>query len=85
VNNFFKSDTGVKVTTTQLYEFWGSTFKADPEWLVTRVQTVPKSGLAVVTVIIALKRRASSNPESFWWIISTLILIIPLIAFIKLA
>jgi hypothetical protein len=44
------------------------------------------SGLvALATVIIALKQRASGNSESIWWITSTLILIIPIIALIKLA
>jgi len=44
------------------------------------------SGLAAfVTVILALKQRSVGNSESIWWIISTLILLIPLIALIKLA
>jgi Na+/phosphate symporter len=44
------------------------------------------SGLAALgTVIIALKRRLSGNPDSNWWIISTLILTIPVVALIILA
>lgn len=44
------------------------------------------SGLtALVTAIIALRRQASGNPESTLWIISTLILTLPVVALLKLA
>lgn len=41
--------------------------------------------MALVTVIIGLKLRISKDPRSFWWIITTLILMIPSIALIYLA
>jgi hypothetical protein len=44
------------------------------------------SGLAaLVTVIIGLKGRMRRDKNSIWWVISTLILVIPVIAMILLA
>lgn len=44
------------------------------------------SGLAgLVTVITALRERLRGNPKHYWWIISTLILIVPIVALIILA
>ena len=44
------------------------------------------SGLgAVGTAIIGLKRRIQHDPSGIWWVISTLILVIPVIAMIILA
>lgn len=40
---------------------------------------------AFYTVIMAFKKRISNQSESVWWIISTLILIIPTIALLILA
>ncbi len=41
--------------------------------------------MALATVIIGLKLRISKDPLSLWWIITTLILMIPPIALIYLA
>jgi hypothetical protein len=44
------------------------------------------SGLAaLVTVIIGLKGRVRHDKNSIWWVLSTLILVIPVIAMIILA
>ncbi len=44
------------------------------------------SGLAAVgTAIIGLKGRVRQDPNAIWWVISTLILVIPVIAMIVLA
>jgi hypothetical protein len=39
---------------------------------------------ALFTAIMALKKRISNESESIWWIISTLILVIPVIALLLL-
>ena len=44
------------------------------------------SGLvALVTVITGLKGRVRHDPNAIWWVLSTLILVIPVIAMIILA
>src|SRR5512143_242401 len=44
------------------------------------------SGLAAVfTVITGLKGRVRHDPNAIWWVLSTLILVIPVIAMIMLA
>jgi len=44
------------------------------------------SGLAaLVTVITGLKGRVRYDPNAIWWVVSTLILVIPVIAMIILA
>lgn len=44
------------------------------------------SGLAsLITVLIAVKGRLSGEASSFWWVVSSLILVIPVIAVIFLA
>ncbi len=40
---------------------------------------------ALVTVIIGLKGRVRHEPNAVWWVVSTLILVIPVIAMILLA
>jgi len=44
------------------------------------------SGVAgLAAAVIGLKERIAGNAESAWWIVSTLVLMIPLVALIRLA